>query len=195
MKSMAKKYEFKPDKPRLGFFSKLFLTQKQRKTLLKWLLYALVLLALSVLQDVLLCRVRIFGATTELVICGIFLICLAEGVESGSVFALIASGLYLFSGTAAGIYSIVFITFLAVAVTYFRQAYLKKGFLAVMLCAIFAITVYEMLVFFIGAFLGMTTLSRIGGFFTTAMLTNLTAPLLYPVIRSISTIGGQAWKE
>ena len=145
---MAKKNEFKPDKPRLGFFSKLFLTQQQRKTLLKWLLYALLLVALSVVQDVLLCRVRIFGATTELVPCGIFLICLAEGLEGGSVFSLVASGLYLFSGTAAGYYSIPLITTLAVAVTFFRQAYLKKGFLATMLCTVFAVTVYEMLVFF-----------------------------------------------
>ena len=192
---MAKKNEFKPDKPRLGFFSKLFLTQQQRKTLLKWLLYALFLVALSVVQDVLLCRVRIFGATTELVPCGIFLICLAEGLEGGSVFSLVASGLYLFSGTAAGYYSIPLITTLAVAVTFFRQAYLKKGFLATMLCTVFAVTVYEMLVFFIGAFLELTSLSRIGGFFLMAMMTNLAAPVLYPVVRAISTIGGNEWKE
>ncbi|MBO5836491.1 MAG: hypothetical protein J6Q92_01190 [Oscillospiraceae bacterium] len=192
---MAKKNEFKPDKPRLGFFSKLFLTQQQRKTLLKWLLYALFLVALSVVQDVLLCRVRIFGATTELVPCGIFLICLAEGLEGGSVFSLVASGLYLFSGTAAGYYSIPLITALAVAVTFFRQAYLKKGFLATMLCTVFAVTVYEMLVFFIGAFLELTSLSRIGGFFLMAMMTNLAAPVLYPVVRAISTIGGNEWKE
>lgn len=192
---MARKYEFKPDKPRLGFFSKLFLTQKQRKTLLKWLLYALFLVALSVVQDVLLCRVRIFGATTELVPCGIFLVCLAEGLEGGSVFALIASGLYLFSGTAAGYYSIPLITTLAVAVTFFRQAYLRKGFLASMLCTVFAVTVYEMLIFFIGAFLGLTRLSRIGGFFLTAVMTNVVAPALYPVVRAISAIGGQEWKE
>lgn len=192
---MAKKYEFKPDKPRLGFFSKLVLTQTQRKTLLKWLLYALALLALSVLQDVLLCRVRIFGATTELVPCGIFLICLAEGMESGSVFSLIAACLYLFSGTAAGYYSIVFITALAVFVTYFRQAFLKKGFAAAMVCTAVAMIVYEMLVFVIGLFLGLTTLPRIGGFFLTAVMTIILAPALYPVVRSISTIGGQAWKE
>ena len=192
---MARKYEFKPDKPRLGFFNKLFLTQQQRKTLLKWLLYALVLLMLSVVQDVLLCRVRIFGATTELVPCGIFLICLAEGLEGGSVFALVASCLYLFSGTAAGYYSITFITALAVAVTFFRQAWLIKGFLANILCAVFAVTVYEMLAFFVGAFLGLTPLSRIGGFFLTAMMTNLFAPAIYPVVRAISTIGGQEWKE
>ena len=73
---MAKRNEFKPDKPRSGVLSKLFLTQLQRRSLLKWGIYALLLLVLSVVQDVLLCRVRLFGATTELVPCTIFLICL-----------------------------------------------------------------------------------------------------------------------
>ncbi len=58
---MARKNEFKPDKPYSGFWEKLLLTRLQRKVLLKWCLYALLLVALSVLQDVLLCRVRIFG--------------------------------------------------------------------------------------------------------------------------------------
>ena len=114
---MARKYEFKPDKPRLGWLDTLVLTQKQRRSLLKWLLYGLVLLVLSILQDVLLSRLRLWGGTTELVPCGIFLICVLEGMERGSVFSLVASLLYLFSGSAAGAYSVVFITVVAVLVT------------------------------------------------------------------------------
>ena len=193
--AMAKKHEFKPDKPRSGIFSKLFLTQKQRKALLKWVLYSLVLLALSVLQDVILCRFRLFGATTELVPCGIFLICVLEGLERGSVFSLCASCGYLFSGTAAGYYSIVFITALSVGVTWLRQSFLRKGFSAAMLCTAWAMLVYEMLVFFIGLFLGMTTLGRIGPFCLTALMTLAAAPALYPVVNAISTIGGEVWKE
>ena len=87
---MARKVEFKPDKPRTSLLNKLYLTQKQRRSLLKWVLYTLVLVFLSVLQDVLLCRMDILGATTELVPCGIFLICLLEGTESGCIFALVS---------------------------------------------------------------------------------------------------------
>ena len=192
---MAKKYEFKPDKPQTGILSKLFLTQKQRETLLKWMLYSLVLLVLSVLQDVILCRFRLFGATTELVPCGIFLICLLEGLEKGSVFSLCASCLYLFSGSAAGYYSIIFITALGVGVTWFRQSYLRKGFSAAMLCTAAAMLVYELAVFAIGLFLSMTTLGRIGSFCLTAVMTLVAAPVLYPVVNAISTIGGEAWKE
>ena len=71
---MAKRSEFKPDKPRVGFLSRLYLTKKQRRSVLKWVLYSLVLLFLSLVQDVLLCNMNILGATTELVPVGIFLI-------------------------------------------------------------------------------------------------------------------------
>ena len=118
---MAKKYEFKPDRPHATFLSKLYLTQKQRKSLLKWVLYGLVLVVLSVLQDVLLCRLDIFGATTELVHCAIFLICLMESVESGTIFALVAGSLYVFSGSSAGNHVIVLIPVIAFMVCWLRQ--------------------------------------------------------------------------
>jgi hypothetical protein len=192
---MARKYEFKPDKPISGIFSKLYLTQKQRKSVLKWSLYSLVLLLLSVLQDVLLCRFRLFGATTELVPCGIFLICVIEGLEHGSIFSLCASCLYLFSGSAAGNYSIVFITALSVGITFFRQSFLQKGFSAAMLCTAAAMILYELAVFFIGLFLSLTTFGRIGTHCLTALLTLIVAPALHPVLQTISSIGGDVWKE
>ncbi len=192
---MAKKNEFKPDKPRSGLLSKLYLTQKQRRSILKWLLYAALLVVLSVLQDVLLCRVRILGAATDLVPCGIFLICLAEGMERGSVFVLVASCLYLFSGTGAGVYTIVFLTFLAVFVTFFRQSFLQKGFAATMLCTAVGLIVYQLANFAIGVFLGLTTLSRVGSFCITGLMTMVLAPVIYPVVNAISTVGGEVWKE
>ena len=190
---MAKKYEFKPDRPYSGFWGKLLLTKLQRRALLKWCLYALFLLVLSVLQDVLLCRVKLFGTTTELVPCGIFLICMLEGLEQGCIFALAASVLYLFSGTAAGVHSIVLITLLACGVTAFRQSFLQKGFGAAMVCTAAAMVAYELAVFFICLFLGQATFVRIGSFLMTAVLTMLTAPVMYPVLKAIA--GGEAWKE
>ena len=192
---MAKRSEFKPDKPVSGILSKLFLTQLQRRSVLKWGLYALVLLVLSILQDVLLCRFRLFGATTELVPCGIFLICILEDLEKGCIFSLCAACLYLFSGSAAGYYSIVFITALSIGIALFRQSYLHKSFSAAMLCVSAAMIVYELLVFAIGLFLGLTSIGRIGSRLITALLTLIAAPILYPIVHSISTIGGEAWKE
>lgn len=192
---MAKKNEFKPDKPQITLADRLYLTKKQRQQILKWSLYAVMLLALSVLQDVLLSRMRINGATTELVPVGIFLICLLEGLESGSVFALVAACLYHFSGTADGNYSIVFITGIAVFVTLLRQAYLRSGFGSAMLLTALAMVLYELMVFGIGVFLGLTTVQRITGFGITAGLSLAVAPLIYPIALSIGKIGGEVWKE
>lgn len=195
MSRMAKKSEFRPDKPRGGILSKLYLTKKQRRSLLKWCLYGLVLLVLSVLQDVILSRVRLYGASTELVPCGIFLICILEGTHTGSVFALAASLAYLFSGTAPGTYAMVLIVVLAIFVCILRQAYLQNGFGTAMLCTAAAMLVYELSVFAIGLFLRLTVFSRISGFLITVALSLLAAPILYFIILSISKVGGGAWNE
>lgn len=192
---MAKNYEFRPDKPQVSWISKLHLTQLQRQSLLKWTLYALLLLALSLLQDVVLSRFRLFGATTDLIPCAIILICIIEGSQKGSLFALISSCLYVFSGSAAGAYCLILITFLAIFVCIFRQGYLQKGFAAAMLCTIFAVAVYEAAVFIIGYLLGLTILERWIGFAVTGGLSILCAPILYPIILSIASIGGDTWKE
>ncbi|MBR4108802.1 MAG: hypothetical protein IKK41_00545 [Oscillospiraceae bacterium] len=192
---MGKKYEFRPDKPRSGFLSKLYLTQKQRRSLLKWCLYGAVLLVLSILQDVVFCRMRILGASTELVPCGIFLICMLEGIHTGSVFALVASLVYLFSGTAPGAYAMVLLVVLAVVICVFRQAYLQKDFSSVMLCTGVGLLAYELTVFVMGLFLGLTTPDRVVGFCITALLSGVAAPILYPIAVSIRSLGGEVWKE
>ena len=192
---MRFKKEFKADKPHSGFWGKLYLTKKQRLSLLKWALYGCLLLLLSVLQDVVLCRFRVLGATTELVPVGIFLICILEGAETGSIFALISSLLYLFSGTAAGPYSMVLITALAIGVTIFRQAYLQKGLGAALLCAGSAMFAYELLQFLMGLFLNLTIPTRFVGFVITAAMSVVVIPILYPIALSIGTIGGEIWKE
>ena len=192
---MAKNRDFKPDKQSTGLLKKLYITPLQRKTILKWVLYSLMLLLLSVVQDVILCRVHIFGATTDLVPCGIFLICLLENSDGGCVFSLIASVLYLFSGTAPGPYCIVFITGLSVVTTAFRYGYLQGSFGATMLCSIVAMMVYELLLFAIGLFLGLTQLNRLSVFALTGGLTVIAMPILYPVLLSIKKIGGDPWKD
>jgi len=192
---MGKKYEFRPDKPRSSFLSKLYLTQKQRRSLLKWCLYGAVLLVLSILQDVILCHMRIFGASTDLVPCGIFLICILEGIHTGSVFALVASLIYLFSGTAPGTYAMVLLVVLAVIICVFRQAYLQKDFASVVLCTAVGMLAYELSVFAFGVFLNYTSPGRVLGFCITAILSAVAAPALYPIAAWIRSLGGEVWKE
>lgn len=195
MIAMAKKQEFQKDKPSISWVSHFVLTQKQQKALLKWVFYGAILVFLSVMQDVLLSKVRLFGATTELIPCAIFLICILEGTHTGSVFALVASLLYLFSGTAPGPYSMVAITFFSIGVCIFRQAYLQESFSSAYLCVAIAMVLYVLTNFAFGVFLGLTPFSRIIGFLITAVLSLLAVPILYPVFKAIGAFGGQSWKE
>ena len=192
---MAKKQEFRPDKPSISLLSRLILTKKQQRSLLKWVFYGLFLAVLSVVQDVLLSRVRLLGATTELIPCSIFLICLIEGAHSGSVFSLTAGLLYLFSGTAPGPYSMVAITFLSIGVCIFRQAYLRESFSSALLCTTIAMVLYVLVNFAFGLFWGLTPPSRIHGFLITAGLSLLTVPVFYPIVKAINAFGGNSWKE
>lgn len=195
MAKKRRKYEFRPDKPKSNFFNKLYLTQKQQKSLLKWALYGVVLLVLSVVQDTILSQADFFGTTTDLVPCGMLLICVLQGVESGGLFTLIASVLFVFSGTAPGAYVIAVLVLLGIGAAAFRQAFLRKGFSAAMLCTGVVFLVYELVVFFVGLGMGLTTFARIFRFLVTAGLTFATAPILYPIVLSIGKIGGETWKE
>jgi len=190
-----KKQEFRPDKTGSGFLSKLYMTKQQRQTFLRWALYALVLVALSLLQDVILCQVRIFGATTDLISAGILLLCMMLTTQDCAGFAVTAATVYYFSGTAAGPYSILFLSGLGILLNIFRASYLRKSFWSTYLCAGVALVVYELLVFFIGVFLEHTIWSRFGGFCLTAGLSVAVMPALYPLFLAISKIGGEAWKE
>lgn len=189
------KYEFRPDKTGLGLLNKLYLTKKQRLSLLKWGLYGLTLLVLSVLQDVILCRLSVFGATTDLVPCAIFLICIYQGAETGGVFALVASALYQFSGTAPGYYIIALITVLGVFAAIFRQGYLRKSAGADLMCSGVVFALYELVIFLVAVAAGNSSMQRLLTVAITFGLSCVAAPLLYALTTSIDKIGGNTWKE
>ena len=115
-----RKYEFKPDKTESSAIKKLYLTPTQRKRILKWVLVGTVLLVLSLLQDAVLSRISIYGATFDLVACGILVAGMLFDPDVTAIFALTGSTLYYFSGTAPGVYTIALLTALSVFLWMFR---------------------------------------------------------------------------
>ena len=190
-----KKNDFKPDRMGTGFLNKLYITQRQRLSILKWTLFTLLLVLLSLIQDVVLCRLSIQGATTDLVSASILLLCVMLPTDTCAVFSLISAVLYFFSGMAAGPYSIIFLTALGIVMNIFRYSYLRKSFLSVLLCAGTGLMVYELLLFVTGLFLEYTTAGRFTAFCITGGISVAIMPLLYPIFLSISKIGGESWKE
>lgn len=187
--------EFKPDPRSATVFKTLRLTRLQQLRLLKWGLYILTILLALVIQDVIMSRVRLLGATTDLTVCAILLIAVIEGTEVGSLFLLITSTLYFFSGSAPGAYSIGLMTFFGVAAVIFRQMYLSRSRGSIVLCAGAAQMAYELGLYAVGLFLGLTRWDRIGSFALTGVYTVLLMIPLYPLICKIGLIGGNTWKE
>ena len=193
---MAKrKYEFRPDKSQASLLNKLYLTPSQRLAILRWFLYALILVFLSVIQDVILCRVHFGGATTDLVPCAIILICVELGSEKSAIFSLVAALVYQFSGTAPGYYVIGLIPILGIFAATARQAFFRKSFSSTMLCACVAVVLYEMSVFAFGLVFQNTSLMRATRFLITSGLSLLSYPILYPLTTAIEKIGEKTWKD
>ena len=146
-------------------------------------------------QDAVLSRVSIYGATFDLVACGILLAGMLFDPDTTAVFTLVSSALYYFSGTAPGSYSIAFLTGLGTLLCIFRRSYLQRCFSTIYICAAAGMMVYELMVFATGLFLGNTLVDRLGVFALCGGLSAAVMPLLYPVFLSISNIGGETWKE
>lgn len=190
-----KKIEFRPDPTGYDVAGKLYLTEQQRRALLKWVLYSLICVAGLVLQDSMLARLRILGGGFELAPALIVLVCVLEGCESGSLFALFASMIYVFSGSAQGRYCIIYLTLAAVLAAAFRQSYLRRGTGSDLVCVAAAMLGYELAVFVTGLILELTYGGRWGAFVMTAILSTLTVGALYKPVKHVGTMGGNVWKE
>lgn len=187
--------EFKPDAEDSGILHKLHMTRQQRMDLLRWALYAATCVVMLVIQDVIMSRFSFLGATTDLVVCAILLITIMEGTEVGSLFVLIASALYCFSGSSPGPLSVALLTFTGIGASMFRQAFWHWNFSSIVLCGGIALLVFELGTFGIALFQGLTYWGRIGVFFMTAVLSWIAMLPLYSLINVIGQIGGHTWKE
>ena len=190
-----KDVEFKPDNEDPGIWKVLHVTYQQRMDLLRWGLYIGVIMLLMMIQDVIMSQVTIFGATTDLAVCVILLITVIEGTSVGSLFVLIASTLYFFSGSSPGPYVIGFLTVYGIGACMFRQIYWHRSQGSIVLCAGIALMLYEISVFGAGIFMGLTRWDRIGIFLITGGLSCVVMVPLYNLIHAIGQIGGHTWKE
>lgn len=188
-------YEFKPDPKTSNLLKQLYMTRLQRMTLLKWGTYALTGIVLLVIQDVIMSGMRISGATTDLPVAFILLVGLYEGLENGSVFTLVAALFYWFSGSAPTPVSVGLLCALNVFIGLFRQMYWNRSFGSLSLCAAISIMAYEMMLFVFGLAQGLTILDRTGVFALTGAFTCVTMLPMYPLVRVISKIGGESWRE
>ena len=188
-----RKYDFQPDRPQTSLLDKLYLTKRQRSALLRWVLHALVMLVLSLVQDVMLCSLNIFGASTNLVPGAIFTLCMLLGTERGCVFTLVAGALFEFSGMGPGFHAIALIPVIGIGLSMLQQTMLRKGTASDLLITALAILLYELGMFAISVVTGETALFRFYSAIATGLMTIICTFLLYPLFRAIEKIGGNPW--
>lgn len=193
MAMARRKYDFQPDRPQTSLLDKLYLTKRQRSALLRWVLHALVMLVLSLVQDVMLCSLNIFGASTNLVPGAIFTLCMLLGTERGCVFTLVAGALFEFSGMGPGFHAIALIPVIGIGLSMLQQTMLRKGTASDLLITALAILLYELGMFAISVVTGETALFRFYSAIATGLMTIICTFLLYPLFRAIEKIGGNPW--
>ena len=185
-----KEADFKPDAQGSGFLKALHLTEVQRNTLFKWGGYSLVIILLLTIQDVIMSRFQIFGGTTDLAVCAILLITVIEDIETGSLFVLLASSAYYFSGSSPGPVTVALLSILGICACMFRQRNLHRSRGAIVLCAGLALMLYEMGTYISGVAQGLTRWDRIDNFAITGLLSCIVLVPLYSLINKIGLIGG-----
>ena len=187
--------EFRPDPTASTWLKTRKLTRQQKLRLLKWVLYALIVMMCLVIQDVIMSQFRLFGATTDLAVGAIVLITVIEGTEVGSLFVLIASTLYWFSGSAPTPICIALMTAFGIGATMFRQMFWHRSRGTLTLCACLALTAYELGLFITGLMQGLTYFGRLPSFLLTSAYTCLVMIPLYTLVYKTGLIGGNTWKE
>lgn len=187
--------EFKPDQNNISPLKMLHFTQVQRDRLTRWSLYIAVCLLCLVVQDTIMSRVSILGSTTDLCVGAMLIITVIEGSDVGSVFILFASMIYYFSGSAPGPYSVGTLSVYGLLASLFRQQVWHRNGNSILLCSSLAVLAYEITLYAVGLFLGLTRWYRFPRFVITAALTVLAMVPLYKLINAIGQIGGNTWKE
>ena len=187
--------DFKPDVQKATWIKTRKLTKLQQLRLIRWALYVLTVVLAVVLQDVIMSQFSIFGATTDLPACAILLITVMEGAEIGSLFALIASTLYYFSGNAPTAWCIGLLCVFGIGATLFRQMFWHRSKGSIVLCSAIALVCYELGLFVVGLMNELTHWGRLPAFALTAVFSCLVLIPLDSLIFKIGLIGGNTWKE
>lgn len=173
---------------------KLLLTRQQRMTLLKWTVFTLSFLLLQIVQDVIFSRVTIFGGCADIVPTFLLLVYLLQETSAGALFVMLCCVFRSLCGVTLGPVSLAVLVFSGAVLSALRKNHLWGEVRSVILCCWVGILLHTAVVFFLGVFLGHTTLSRypetLGGLLGSAVA----VVVLYPLVRAIGKIGGSTWK-
>lgn len=169
---------------------KLYITPKQWKHILRWCMYALLLLAAMMLQTVILGNHTILGVTPDFVPVVIACVCMREGPERGGLFALLGSLFWYLSGADQGSISIAIMTIVPVLGSVFTGSLLINRYVPCLVVTFLTLFLQQVTLLGLGMFLG-----RMSGllFFTHVLpcviLSLFAQPPVYWLVKRIERIG------
>ena len=89
----------------------------------------------------------------------------------------------------------ILLTALGIGATMFRQMFWHRSRGTLTLCACLALTLYELGLFGVGLFYGLTYWGRLPSSLLTSVYTSLVMIPMYSLVHKTGLIGGNTWKE
>ena len=165
--------------------------RERYKKALMWALYALLLLAVAVIQGVIFGRARYFGTKLSLIPVAVACIAMHGGAEDGGVFGLAAGLFWCLSGGDGGGVLIILCTLCALAAGYLCDRYLVRRLLSALIMSLLALTVCQTILFLLQCYLGTIYIGTIYTLPIQIGLSLLSCPLIYLGAWAIRKVGAK----
>ncbi len=179
------------DERPLRQLQKLRITRQQWRIIFKWALYALAFIATVVIQGVILNRHGLLGVKVNLIPYFVGCVCIIEGADAGSVFALIVSLAWALSGGDLGFVSILVLTLGGMALGIAMDNLLRDHIGTCIACCFVLCLVHESAIFLLRLFLHTVTARQYFRILVPGVLLGiLSCPAFYYLFRLIHRVGG-----
>ncbi len=169
---------------------KLYITPRQWLHILRWCLYALLLLLAMMVQTVVLGNRSILGIHPVLVPVVITCACLREGPERGGLFALLGSLFWQLSGADMGSVSILTLTLTPLFGSLLCRRILANRFLPCLIFTLLTLLIDQAVIFVLRLFLnGLPPASFVSQLLPCVFLSLCAQPVVYLLVKWIARIG------
>lgn len=162
---------------------------KTYRNTIMWALYALLFLAVMVIQTVILGKHRFWGAKLSLIPVAVACIAMQVGHEPGAVFALAASLVWCLTGADGGSVGIVTLTVTGILAGYLCDAVYARRLIPALCLSLGAVLLHEGVLFLVKYYLNEASLGLCRWLPIQAGLSILACPVLYPLAKLIRKAG------
>ena len=159
------------------------------KKFIMWLLYAALFLAVMLVQNMLLGRLRFFGVKLNLMPIAIACIAIWTGHEPGALFGLLTGLIWAATGADDGSLAIVSFTVIGTLAGWLCDSVFPQRFLPAMLLSFGAVLGHELARYLLKFYLESTETVLFAWVPATVFLSVLAAPVLYLLAKAIGKAG------